>query len=590
MGALSNSVVTQWNTVMEWVMADGLTTSVQAKLDTMATDGTLSSIINVQMLGSLSDLQTTAKDNLVHAINELFNRKDRGYGDVVSGLVSDGVTDNATTLQAAITAASGKKVIIPDGTYLLGSSILVPSDIEIELSHNVILKAKDGMNVPFFKNDYTLGNQNIFIHGGQFDGNSQQQTGNTCVFQFKNVKGLWLQDIRIKNTYGLATNFGQIENFLFENFYFDQDGTSPNQDGIHVCGYARNGVIRNISGVTYDDMVALNADDGVGAFSTGEIKNVVVDGVQSPNGYRLVRLLSSTNLMDRITVRNLNGDVSVNLLEAGNNGLANGKGNFGRVDIENVQGVGQNGFILLNGSFDVVNIDNVRRSDALASPTIQFTDTYRINTLHLSNLQSKESNTVNGSTTLILDGSVGTLFLDEVKVEKTNSLQRAFLIRNGVEELFASDVFVKGGNHVFEITDPDTVIGQVFLTNVKAKGIAGYLFVSDVSAALVEASNLYQDGGLTLFRFNNTAGVRLKGMNLSSINTSQAGRGNGKKEVDFANASGISIDGDVSVVDFPGSPNLFDRFLYQGTHATLHQGYVVWNGTNFINLADGSSN
>jgi hypothetical protein len=35
LGLATNDVVTQWNTVMEWVMGDGLTESVSAKLDAM---------------------------------------------------------------------------------------------------------------------------------------------------------------------------------------------------------------------------------------------------------------------------------------------------------------------------------------------------------------------------------------------------------------------------------------------------------------------------------------------------------------------------------------------------------------------------
>lgn len=73
-GDLVNDVVTQWNTVYEWVMNDGLTEEVNAKLNTMANDGTLSQIINVDMIGTLSNLQTTSKSNLVSAINENVGR------------------------------------------------------------------------------------------------------------------------------------------------------------------------------------------------------------------------------------------------------------------------------------------------------------------------------------------------------------------------------------------------------------------------------------------------------------------------------------------------------------------------------------
>lgn len=48
-----------------------VTEEINNKLDEMAEDGTLAQIINVEMIGSLSNLNTTDKSNLVSAINEV---------------------------------------------------------------------------------------------------------------------------------------------------------------------------------------------------------------------------------------------------------------------------------------------------------------------------------------------------------------------------------------------------------------------------------------------------------------------------------------------------------------------------------------
>lgn len=69
-GLLVNNVVEQWNEVMEWVIRDGLSDAVNDKLDEMSSDGTLAQIINVDMIGSLSNLKTNFKGNLVGGINE----------------------------------------------------------------------------------------------------------------------------------------------------------------------------------------------------------------------------------------------------------------------------------------------------------------------------------------------------------------------------------------------------------------------------------------------------------------------------------------------------------------------------------------
>ena len=56
MGLLVNDVVENWNTVMEWVMNDGLTQSVYDKLDQMVADGTMDKIINHQIFNELNEI------------------------------------------------------------------------------------------------------------------------------------------------------------------------------------------------------------------------------------------------------------------------------------------------------------------------------------------------------------------------------------------------------------------------------------------------------------------------------------------------------------------------------------------------------
>lgn len=47
------------------------------------------------------------------------------------GAIGDGVTDDTTALQSAITAAAGSELFIPAGTYLISSALVVPSDTTI---------------------------------------------------------------------------------------------------------------------------------------------------------------------------------------------------------------------------------------------------------------------------------------------------------------------------------------------------------------------------------------------------------------------------------------------------------------------------
>ena len=74
-------------------------TEVNAKLDEMADDGTLAQIINVEMIGSLQDLTTTDKTDLVSAINEV----NANIGNIPAiGDLTDLTTTDKTDLVSAI--------------------------------------------------------------------------------------------------------------------------------------------------------------------------------------------------------------------------------------------------------------------------------------------------------------------------------------------------------------------------------------------------------------------------------------------------------------------------------------------------------
>jgi hypothetical protein len=123
-GKLSNDVVKNWNNVMDWVLNDGLTTDVSAKIDKMQTDGVFDTIFNTNIapsLGNLSELTTADKTNLVHALNEVKAEAD-GKADQSSldttnaniGLLSDLQTSDITSIVNAINAAKQ----LTDNNYL----------------------------------------------------------------------------------------------------------------------------------------------------------------------------------------------------------------------------------------------------------------------------------------------------------------------------------------------------------------------------------------------------------------------------------------------------------------------------------------
>jgi hypothetical protein len=61
---ISADLIVQWNTVMEWVLNDGLDESVIARLNTMLADGTFDTLINVTILGSKASIVVSAVEPL----------------------------------------------------------------------------------------------------------------------------------------------------------------------------------------------------------------------------------------------------------------------------------------------------------------------------------------------------------------------------------------------------------------------------------------------------------------------------------------------------------------------------------------------
>lgn len=69
-GELSNSLVSQWNAVMEWIIGNGLSEIVSAEIDKRIADGTFDNLFN-EILGNIANLETVDKTTIVNAINEI---------------------------------------------------------------------------------------------------------------------------------------------------------------------------------------------------------------------------------------------------------------------------------------------------------------------------------------------------------------------------------------------------------------------------------------------------------------------------------------------------------------------------------------
>ena len=134
----------------------------------------------------------------------------------------------------------------------------------------------------------------------EFNGNMQGRCdtsadalGANGTIVLHNVRGGCVRNVTIRQCRPYGVHLGQCSDFLVENVRLED----TRRDGVHVNGPADRGVIRNVSGVTGDDVVALNGWDWKNATITfGPVSNVLVEDVTGcvPGPCPEVRILGGT--------------------------------------------------------------------------------------------------------------------------------------------------------------------------------------------------------------------------------------------------------------------------------------------------------
>lgn len=266
-------------------------------------------------------------------------------------LYGDGIHDDYPALQEMIN--SGKCEVslpVPEKCYLISKTLELPSNFRLVLPRFAEIKLADGSNCPMLKNitvsDYAerlpvfspnvndicrhlwyhvnayspdFVAENIEVTGGIWNFNNMGQLPNpeqTKVFEpygfsgdgmlFYNVKGLKLSSMTFKDPTHYGACFDRVSYFTIENIVFDYNLGNPwaiNMDGVHFNGNCHFGVIRNLKGACYDDLVALNAHEG----SRGPITNIEIDGIFAETCHSAVRILTVYNNIENIHISNVYG-------------------------------------------------------------------------------------------------------------------------------------------------------------------------------------------------------------------------------------------------------------------------------------------
>ena len=267
--------------------------------------------------------------------------------DMKHVLYGNGIDDDTQAIQDLLDGEeSVVKLPRPEKNYLISAPLKIGGGKTLVLEKDAVIRLADNSDCLMLKNKPDA-RENVALIGGIWDMNNQHQKPNPVVkkvegdsldiyagnavceaeifgektaratrfddsvyfgflMAFSDIKNLTVKDVTFKDPVTYGCWFGKIDGFLVENITFDYNDGNPypvNMDGVHFHGLCRNGVIRNMKGACYDDMIAFSADE----FIAGDIENVVVENIEAYDCHSAVRLLAVDHCVRNVAIRNIRG-------------------------------------------------------------------------------------------------------------------------------------------------------------------------------------------------------------------------------------------------------------------------------------------
>jgi hypothetical protein len=294
--------------------------------------------------------------------------------------------------------------------YYLDGPVVLKSGQKLSADPTTEIRLKPGSNTCMVRNEHIVGfpdtpvpddtkpDTDIAIEGGIWttlatgtsdnNGNhrgaswkTQPVPGTHGVILLQNVRGVTVRNVTVRQSKPFAIHLANIRDFTVDGLTLDRH----ERDGVHVNGPATNGVIRNVSGVSHDDTVALNAWEWNNyAPSFGAIHDIFIedihgasDGIPSANSIRLLpgvkRFADGTTLdcpihditIHRITdIRDFKLYDQPNLEVGRDNDFSIGVGTMKNIVFENLT-LNRPGSIQIHANTDGLVIRNVKLNFAL---------------------------------------------------------------------------------------------------------------------------------------------------------------------------------------------------------------------------------
>lgn len=241
-------------------------------------------------------------------------------------LYGDGVHDDTAAIQARLDSGLSCVYLPPPAKeYLISKALEMSSGQELRLDRFTTVRLAPNSGCPMVVNrHYKTGDRDIAVTGGRWEYDNVLQPSNKllarlnktysrdvdrgCIFIFDKVDRLTVRGVTFANPVTYSCQLTRTTNFTVEDITFDFTKWNPkpiNMDGIHLDGGCRHGRIVNLRGRCFDDMVAINANDGVCSAYEGEISDIEIDGLHAEQTHRGVRMLSTGAPIRNVSVRNV---------------------------------------------------------------------------------------------------------------------------------------------------------------------------------------------------------------------------------------------------------------------------------------------
>lgn len=265
-------------------------------------------------------------------------------------LYGDGIHSDFLAIQELLDSGASEICLpAPKNFYLIDNTLKIHGGQTLKMAPTTIIKLADDSNCEMLTDcDFNTWKENVCVDGGIWDMNNRNQEPNPFWFagkdgktafdrlgvskgdftlkvakkapvlvdfsyssfcmRFCKIRNFTLKNVHFKDAVTYSFQGAYLEDFTIKDIFIEYNQGAPkfyNQDGIHLEGFCKRGLIQNIKGQAHDDMVALTADDS-GPY--GPIEDIVIDGVYAQKTHSAVRLLSHGFPVKNIIIKNVFGD------------------------------------------------------------------------------------------------------------------------------------------------------------------------------------------------------------------------------------------------------------------------------------------